>query len=133
MVTFTNLVSGAIGAVIGSFATFIIYRHSQYMASRRKLLNRLELLRHGLQGGTYPLNKGLDGTTPKTWNESFKIIMTLYNSVMDWAPFYRKCRIQKAWEQYKNDTIDGHETFLTEPENDKEFIDRIDTFIKSLS
>ena len=121
-----------IGAIIGSVTTIFVFWYSQYRTSRRKLLDRLMLLKHDLQGETYPLNNDMTDSEPETWNKSFKNIWTLYNSFMDWAPFHRKCRMHKAWNQYKNDTIDGYQTFLTEPESKEDFVHKIDNLINSM-
>jgi hypothetical protein len=89
------------GVIIGACLSFAINRRNQYTVSRRKLLDRLLLLKHDLQGGTNFIFSHIHGTTPETWNESFKDILILYNNVVDWAPFYRKCKLRKAWNQYK--------------------------------
>lgn len=118
------------GVIIGAYLSFAINRRNQYKTFVRKLLDRLMLLRHDLQGGTNFILSHIHGTTPETWDESFKDIWILYNSVVDWAPFYRKYKIRKAWNQYKGNITSEDLLFMAEPQNKEEFIHRILTIRK---
>jgi len=93
--SYSNLLSGFFGAIIGGFVTIFLYWHNRYTSAKRALINRLTILRHDVWWNCK------DSDIFKKWDESLEEIWVLYNSLMDVFPLWRRRKLQRAWEEYK--------------------------------
>ena len=130
----TNLFSGIFGAIlgaaIGSITTIFIYWYGQHKASRRKLLDKLLLLKDDVWWNC----KVNTTQSTKIWNNSLNDILIFYNTVYDWSLPCQRIRLKKAWKKYKGEIKGTKDETLTksQPKDKEDFIHKINTLIDSL-
>ncbi len=132
MITISQLLSGLIGSLIGVLVTLIIYWDSRRTATKRAIKDRLLIL------SDHVWFTCTDSDVFKTWDASLNELWILFNAYYDYAPFWRRRRIRKAWEKYKgvNNYVLKHLPNVPDskmfPKSKDEFIQNITSFLKSL-
>jgi len=129
----SNLLSGIIGAIIGVAATIVLYWHSRYISTKRALVDRLITLRYDVWYNC------TDADIFKQWDTTLKEIWLLYNALFDFAPFWKRKSIAKAWDTYKGIDHKIMEKLRDQvfdsklpPKNKQEFLHKITSLIEVL-
>lgn len=133
--SYSNLLSGFFGAIIGGFVTIFLYWHNRYTSAKRTLINRLTILRHDVWWDCTDSASDIF----KKWDESLEEIWILYNSLMDVFPLWRRRSLQRAWEEYKGinkevmEKLEG-EVFDSKmaPKSKNDFLQKISNMLRLL-
>jgi len=132
VINISQLYSGLIGSLIGVTITLILYLDSRRTSTKRALADRLLILRYDVWFDCSETD------VFKTWDASLKELWVLFNAYYDYVPFWKRCRVRKAWEKYKgvNHYILTNLPSVPEtkmfPKSKDEFIQNITAFLQSL-
>jgi hypothetical protein len=132
MITISQLLSGLIGSLLGVTVTLVIYLESRRASTKRAIEDRLLILRHDVWFTC------ADADVFKAWDASLKELWILFNAYYDYAPFWRRPRVRRAWEKYKGvnhyilDNLPNVPETKMFPKSKEEFIQNITSFLHAL-
>ena len=134
MVNYSNFFSGLVGALLGILCTLLLYWHGRYSSTRRVLADRLIILRHDVW---WNCKDNVDDVF-KTWDASLKELWILFNAHYEFALFWKRRSVCKAWEKYKGSDLEIQKNLpdvadtKMNPKSKPEFIQNINTFLEAL-